>query len=459
MQVVVFGAGYVGLVTGVTFSYLGVPVTLIDIDPDRIDKIQRGIPPIYEQHLEALLRSALGSGHLTATLTPDEAVGHADVIFIAVNTPPLPSGEADMGYVRSAATTIGRYLNPSRRCVIVTKSTVPIGSANLVRVWVEDGYRETHGSDPDTEQFSIASNPEFLREGQALHDSFYPDRIVFGADFAWARDTVRQLFSPIIRQDFPAPEALPRPLHVKEGVPVASTDRVSSEMIKYAANAFLATKISFANEMAQIAEHIGADITAVMDGIGMDRRIGREFLSAGAGWGGSCFGKDISALIHTAREYGLEPLLLEATVGVNRKQRRLLVEKLQSSLKTLKGRRIAVLGLAFKPGTDDLRDAPAEAVIRDLCRLGARVAAYDPVAMPNARQQWINLDIQYADSVSEAVRRAEAALLITDWPQFLTVDWSALAPLMQQPLVVDGRNFLDPVRMKAWGYTYHSIGR
>lgn len=458
MNVAVFGAGYVGLVTGVAFAYLGTPVTLVDINPERVYAIQAGETPIFEPHLAPLLQSLVKDEMLRATSHAKDAVPSSDVIIIAVNTPPLPSGEADMQYVRNAAMDIGRHLRIDPPQVIVTKSTVPIGSANLVKLWVEDGFQEIHGHRPDSEVFAVASNPEFLREGQAVHDTLYPDRIIFGADTPWAETMLRDLYRPLIDQSFVPPQDLPRPIDLGK-VPVAATDRISSEMIKYAANAFLATKISFANEMAGICERIGADVTAVMEGIGLDRRIGREFLHAGVGWGGSCFGKDLAALVHTAREYGLEPQLVEATISVNQQQRRLLVNKLQASLKTLKGRRIAVLGLAFKPGTDDLRDAPALSIIDHLLRMNARVVAYDPVAMPNAkilRPEWA---IEYAPSALDALLGAEASLIITDWAEFRSMDWRQAREVMAQPVIVDGRNVLDPRTLKDMGFIYDSIGR
>lgn len=458
MRVSVFGAGYVGLVTGLTFSYLGTPVTLIDINSERVAKIMAATPPIYEQHLEPLLQAVRASERLVASTSAEEGVRDTDVIFIAVNTPSLPSGEADMQYVQSAALAIGRHLSPGARYVIVNKSTVPIGSANLVRVWVEDGYRETHpGEKPSSELFAVASNPEFLREGQALHDSFYPDRIVVGADTQWAEDLLLELYAPLIHQTFEEPPGLPRPTD-KTTVPVAVTDRVSAEMVKYAANAFLATKISFANEMASIAEHIGADITAVMQGIGLDRRIGREFLNAGVGWGGSCFGKDLAALIHTAHEYALSPELLEATVHVNHRQRLLMVKKLQAQLKTLKGRRIAVLGLAFKPGTDDLRDAPAYTVMRELASLQARIVAYDPVAMDNARRAWPDIPFSLMPSVLETLQGAEAGIILTDWPEFRDLPWADLRSVMDRPIIIDGRNLLPAEHLRQLGYTYEGVG-
>ncbi len=456
MQVAVVGAGYVGLVTGVTFAYLGHSVALLDINPDRVDAVNRGEAPIYEAHLDELLKGLVGHS-LLATTDPETALSSAEVIFIAVGTPPREDGEADMTAVRQACLTVGRHLSPRHSTVVVTKSTVPIGSANAVRLWIEDGLAERPESDVGP-LFAVASNPEFLREGEALRDSFYPDRIVWGADEDWAIDRLRTLYGSIARQDFSPPEGIPRPPG-RTSVPVFEADRVSVEMIKYAANAFLATKISFANEMATISELVGADVRQVMDGIGMDTRIGRSFLDAGIGFGGSCFGKDLQALIHTAVEYGYHPRLLGATVEVNQLQRSRVIYKLQRALKTLKGRRVGILGLAFKPGTDDLRDAPSRSIIEALLSREVRVIAYDPVAMDHARAAWADLDVRYANSVAECLQQVDAAVLVTDWPQFAHEDWAGLSRVMARPLIVDGRNQLNPATMRTAGYEYEAIGR
>ena len=402
MRVAVFGAGYVGLTTGVTLAWLGHHVTLRDVNAERVAAIQAGEAPIYEEALAGLLASVRQRGLLDATEDPRMAVASADVIFIAVGTPSGPDGDADMQYVRSACLSIGENLTEGRRPVIVTKSTVPIGSANLVKIWVEDGYRAAHGDRPCLpDAFQVASNPEFLREGQALHDSFFPDRIVIGADAAWAQEILAELYAPLRAQNFPEPPGLTRPPSLRE-VSVLYPDRVSAEMIKYAANAFLATKISFANEMARICDEVGADVASVMRGIGLDARIGPLFLDAGVGWGGSCFGKDLGALIHTARAYGIEPSLIDATVEVNKAQRHLAVSLAHDALKTLRGRRVTVWGLAFKAGTDDLRDSPSLTIIEELARLGARITAYDPVAADNARRLLGDSEVRFASSALEA---------------------------------------------------------
>ncbi len=458
MNVAVFGAGYVGLVTGAVLADLGHQVTLIEVSPEKINAIREGRSPIFEEGLDALLGRTLAKQTLSITDHPQEGVQDADVIFVAVGTPPLPDGEADLRYVRQAALSIGRSLTGDRQQVIVNKATVPIGSANLVEVWIQDGYREGHGGVPPQEWYAVASNPEFLREGTAIHDTLYPDRIVLGADQEWALERLKALYEPILGQTFPAPPEAPRPHGVTE-VPVVVTDRISSEMIKYAANAFLATKISFANEIANISERVGADIVEVMRGIGLDTRIGGRFLQAGIGWGGSCFGKDLSALTVTAEEYGYRPRLLHATRDVNGDQRLLAVKRLQEELKTVKGRRVAVWGLAFKPGTDDLRDAPALAIIDELLRLGARVQVYDPIAMNNLKRQYPELEVEYRETAEDALDGADALILATEWPEFRDIPLSRIEAHLGRGVIIDGRNLWDPEEARRAGLKYRAIGR
>ncbi len=458
VRVLVLGAGYVGMATGVTLAYLGHDVVLVDIKPERVAAIAAARSPILEPGMDELLAEVQAQGRLSATTDAGPAAATSDVVFIAVNTPPVASGDADMTFVRAAAVSLGQQLDPGHPVVIVNKSTVPIGSANLVKSWVEDGLHQAHPDVPANGTFTVASNPEFLREGQALSDSLYPSRIVLGTDVPWAMDRLRALYAPLIAQSFPAPAAVPRPAGFMAPVPVAATDRVSAEMVKYASNAFLATKISFANEIAALCERVGADVTQVMAAVGQDPRIGPQFLDAGVGWGGSCFGKDLSALMHTAREYGLEPVLAAAAVEVNRRQRRWLVQRLQATLKTLKGRRVAVLGLTFKPGTDDLRDSPAETVLADLTRLGARVVAHDPVATEAAAAAW-PYPVEYVRRVDDAIAGAEALLLVTAWPEYAALDWAHVHESMERSLVLDGRNLWPPDLLRRLGIEYYSVGR
>lgn len=454
MQVTIFGAGYVGLVTGTVLADLGHQVTVIEVVAEKIAKIRQGQAPIYEHGLDAMLARVLASGRFHVTDSASAAVQSAEVIFIAVGTPPLPTGEADLSYVRQAALAIGQGLAQNRRQVVVNKATVPIGSANQVEVWIEDGF----GARPPVDAYTVASNPEFLREGTAIFDTLYPDRIVLGADEAWALELLKEMYRPIIEQTFEPPPEVPRPEQLQM-VPLVQTDRISAEMIKYAANAFLATKISFANEIANICERVGADVVEVAQGIGLDRRIGPRFLNAGAGWGGSCFGKDLSALIFTAEEYGYRPELLHSTVRVNREQRHRMISHLQDALKTIKGRRVAVWGLAFKPGTDDLRDAPALTVIGELLRLGARVHVYDPVAMATLQRDYPDLEVVYADNAVAALRGAEALMVLTEWPEFAQIPLTQIAQGLSRPVLIDGRNLWTPESAKSAGLDYHGVGR
>ncbi|MCY0907993.1 MAG: UDP-glucose/GDP-mannose dehydrogenase family protein [Sulfobacillus thermosulfidooxidans] len=458
MNVAVFGAGYVGLVTGAVLAELGHRVVLVDVNEQKVEYIMAAVPPIFEQGLSELLTRVRGTDRLQATTQASQAVASSEIIFIAVGTPPLADGSPNLEYVHQAALAIGQGMVSGASYVIVNKATVPIGSANLVELWIEDGWSARYGTKPPADLFTVASNPEFLREGSAIHDTLYPDRIVLGADETWAMDRLTTLYQPIIAQSFVAPPETPRPQD-RGPVPVIKTDRLSAEMIKYAANAFLSTKISFANEMANICERVGADIQTVMHGIGLDTRIGPKFLQAGVGWGGSCFGKDLSALIYTAKEYGYQPRLLESTQEVNKDQRLLVVKRLQDELKTLKGRRIALWGLSFKPGTDDLRDAPALSVIGELLRLNARVTVYDPVAMTNIQQQYPDLDIRYSESALEALDGADALVVLTEWDEFQRIPLATIAQALTQPILIDGRNLYDPKEARHLGIRYRGIGR
>jgi UDPglucose 6-dehydrogenase len=380
------------------------------------------------------------------------------VIFIAVGTPPLETGEANLCYLEAAARGIGAAIDDARFRVVVNKSTVPVGSGNLVEALVREGIQDAHTGDPKSIRFGVASNPEFLREGNAIADSLYPDRIVLGAEEERTLQMLRELYRPLVAQSFEAPAFLPRPAAVAQ-VPVVTTTLTSAEMIKYAANAFLAVKIGFANEVANICERVGAEAPEVMAGIGLDARIGARFLNPGLGWGGSCFGKDIQSLLHTAREYGYQSRLLEAALEVNRAQRQLAIQKLQEKLFILKGRTIALLGLAFKPETDDLRDAPSLQIAERLLQMGARVKAYDPIAIAACRANHPALRIQYCESAEDAVQDADALVLVTEWRQFATLDLRSLAKRMARAILVDGRNLFDPEAARRPGFDYCGIGR
>lgn len=452
MNVAIIGTGYVGLTTGVCLAYLGHQVCCLDKDAAKIEALAQGRLTIYEPLLEELM--ALALPRLRFTTSYQEAIPGAAVVFIAVGTPPLADGNPDLRFLRAAAQSIGAHMGDGFT-VIVNKSTVPIGSGNWVDSLVRETLREHHNSRPDC-RFAVASNPEFLREGSALRDSLYPDRIVIGADSPRALEILYTLYRPILEQTFPAPPFLPRPEELG-AVPLVATDLASAELIKYAANAFLALKISYINEISQIAEKVGADIQQVAKGIGLDGRIGTRFLQAGIGWGGSCFGKDTAALVATAREYNLRMPIVEAAREVNQRQRARVVEKLLAELKILKGRTIALLGLAFKPHTDDLREAPALDIAARLVERGARVRAHDPVAVPRARAEHPHPDIHYCDTAEAALDEADAAVLVTEWPQYLELDWPALLARMRAAVILDGRGALDRKRLEAAGAKYLSI--
>ena len=458
MRVTVIGTGYVGAVTGACLAYLGHRVTCVDTDPSKIEKLRLGQAPIYEPGLEELLVLAGEHGKIDFDTDLEGPVRESDVIFIAVGTPPLPTGESNLSYLEAAARSIGAAMDGSRFRVVVNKSTVPVGSGNLVDTLVREGILDSHPDLAGQVRFGVASNPEFLREGSAIHDSLYPDRIVVGAEDAATLDILRELYRPLMEQKFTDPSFAPRPVKLI-GVPIVTTTLTSAEMIKYSANAFLALKIGFSNEMANICERIGADVTEVMRGIGLDARIGTGFLNAGIGWGGSCFGKDVSSLVHTAGEYGLQAHILQASLAVNRAQRVIVIQKLQEKLYILKGRTVALLGLAFKPNTDDLRDAPSLQIAEKLIQMGARVRAYDPIAMDACREQHPELRLVYCNDALSAAEHADALVLVTEWPEFANLNLRDLAGRMNNPVLVDGRNVFHPDRAREAGFDYTGIGR
>jgi UDPglucose 6-dehydrogenase len=462
MRVTVIGTGYVGTVTGACLAYLGHRVTCVDTDAGKIEKLRLGQSPIYEPGLDELLVLAAKNGGIDFETDLQGPVRESDIIFIAVGTPPLPSGESNLAYLESAARGIGAAMDPSRFRVVVNKSTVPVGSGNLVEALVRDGIQEFHPELSDSIVFGVASNPEFLREGSAIDDSLYPDRIVVGADDPTTLQMMRQLYGALIEQQFSEPSFAPRPVQTHprgREVPIVATTITSAEMIKYSANAFLALKIGFSNEMANICERVGAEVTEVMTGIGLDWRIGRGFLNAGIGWGGSCFGKDISSLLHTAAEYGYQARILEASLAVNRMQRSVVIQKLQEKLFILKGRTIGLLGLAFKPNTDDLRDAPALQIAEKLIQMGARVRAFDPVAMDVCRHQHPELKITYCNDALSVAENADALVVVTEWPEFAQLNLKQLAMRMSKPVLIDGRNLFSASHAREAGFEYSGIGR
>lgn len=455
MKVLIAGTGYVGLTTGVALAYLGHQVTCLDPDQSKIDELNAGGLPIYEPALPELVE--LARRNLAFAVQYDEVdFEQLDVVFIAVGTPPGEEGNPDLRYLQSAAESIGQRLG-SRFTVIVNKSTVPIGSGNWVEALVREAFESRNGHAPSG-GFAIASNPEFLREGSALLDTLYPDRIVIGAESPRAVDVLTNLYRPILNQDFTPPESLPRP----EGliaVPLVTTDIASAELVKYAANAFLALKISYINEIAQLAERVGADVLQIARGIGLDTRIGSRFLSAGIGWGGSCFGKDTAALLRTSAEYGLEMPIVQAARQVNYRQRAWVLEKLLQELRLLKGRTVSLLGLSFKPNTDDVRDAPSLDIAEQLLKRGVRVHAHDPVAAANARRAAPDLPIAYFDDPLDAAREADAVVLLTEWPEYRQLAWDRLRDVMRLPLVLDGRNALPGEQLESLGFRYVAVGR
>jgi UDPglucose 6-dehydrogenase len=426
-------------------------VACVDKDEERISRLDRGEMPVYEPGLQEIVSRGARSGRLTFANGIDEVVREAGVVFIAVDTPRGDDGSADLSSVGNVARSIGRSLAGREDLLVVAnKSTVPVGSGDYVSMLVREGAEERGGS----VRFSVVSNPEFLREGSAVYDSLFPDRILLGSQEQEALEVMRSLYEPIIGQTFPT-ELDPRP---KSSVPFVTTDLASAEMIKYAANAFLATKISFINEIANLCELVGADVTEVARGIGLDERISPRYLDAGIGWGGSSLPKDVSALRAMAREYDHEPTLLDASVAVNERQRRRVIAKLQRELHTLKGKRVALLGLSFKPETDDLRGVPSLEIAKALHTLGARAVGYDPVAGKAAAKLAPELLISF--DPYEALREAHAAVVVTEWQEIKNLDPKRASALMRDPkLLVDGRNALDPSSWRAAGLPYTGFGR
>src|SRR5947209_3454660 len=443
-NVAVVGTGYVGSVSAVCLAWLGHDVVGYDTNPARAEQLSAGQLPIYEPGLQDKLDEALATGRLTFTADAEAAARNADVIFLCVGTPTGNGGMPDMSQVEAAAHGVAPYIKDG--AVVVNKSTVPVGSGNWVRTMIEEA--QPGGADPS---FHVVSNPEFLREGAALEDFLYPDRIVLGGENgAVGVKIVASLYERVLNQDFPGG----RPDDVKPGLVL--TDLPSAEMVKYAANAFLATKISFANEIANICELVGADARQVLPAIGADSRIGPKFLQHGIGWGGSCFGKDVQALIATGLDYGYGSQILRATVEVNQSQRAAVIRKLQAELKTIKGRRIAVLGLAFKPGTDDRRDAPALEIIRRLHTAGAVVSAYDPIVKDVPELE--DVPVRIASNAYDAADRADAVVVATGWDEFASIDLARLAEHMKGTLLLDGRGVISECDAEAAGLKVAGFG-
>ena len=461
MHVCVIGTGYVGLVTGTCLAHIGHDVICVDNNEAKIAMMKAGQSPIFEPGLTEIMQSSMGAGRLHFTSDLEAGVTKSEILFVAVGTPALPTGETDTRYVEAVARGIGAHLNKGYK-VIVNKSTVPIGSGDWVRMIVLEGVSNRTASEGEQRvagdraatdlgiEFDVVSNPEFLREGSAVYDTFNPDRIVLGSNGPRALEMMQELYQPIVERKFSEDSSLPP-------VPVVVTDLSSAEMIKYAANSFLATKISFVNEIANICDRVGADVVQVAKGIGLDSRIGNKFLQAGIGWGGSCFPKDVSALIHTANDYGYESQLLKSAVAVNKHQRQIAIEKLQQELKILKGKTVGLLGLTFKPNTDDMRDAPSLILIEQLNRLGAKVKAYDPIVSQTGIGQGLSGVLVESDP-ERLADGCDALVLVTDWQQFSSLDYAKMAGLMNNPVIIDGRNFLDREALQKMGYRYVGIG-
>ncbi|WP_312916710.1 UDP-glucose/GDP-mannose dehydrogenase family protein [Stenotrophomonas sp.] len=443
MRVAIFGTGYVGLVTGTCLAEVGHDVVCVDIDQAKVDGLERGIIPIYEPGLEPLVKANHAAGRLVFTTDASQAIEHGEVIFIAVGTPPDEDGSADLQYVLAVARTIGTHLQ--RPAVVVNKSTVPVGTADKVQAAISDVL----AARTQQIEFDVVSNPEFLKEGDAVADCMRPDRIVIGARNAQAAATLRRLYAPFNRNRDR----------------VVEMDVRSAELTKYAANAMLATKISFMNEIANIAERVGADIEQVRQGIGSDPRIGWHFIYPGAGYGGSCFPKDVQALARTAAQYGHQPKLLDAVEAVNAAQKGHLFELVQRHYdrgedEGIRGKTFAVWGLAFKPNTDDMREAPSRRVLAQLWEGGATVRVYDPEAMDEARRIFGERgDLTFCDSAFDALQGADALVVVTEWKQFRSPDFTRMREALGDAVVFDGRNLYEPAEIEAAGLAYYGIGR
>lgn len=436
MKISIVGTGYVGLVTGTCFADTGINVTCVDIDEDKIAKLKDGIIPIYEPGLDQMVVKNVEKERLFFTTSLKDSLTHSEAIFIAVGTPPGEDGSADLSHVLEVARQIGRNMN--HYLVVITKSTVPIGTAQKVKAAIQDEL-EKRGVELD---FDVASNPEFLKEGSAVEDFLKPDRIVVGIESERAEKLMNRLYKPF----------------VLNGHPILFMDVPSAEMTKYAANAMLATKISFMNDIANLCEIVGADVNNVRRGIGSDTRIGNKFIYAGAGYGGSCFPKDVKAIIKTAQLNNYNLRILEAVENVNDDQKKVIIKKIRQHFPEVKGLTFAMWGLSFKPHTDDMREAPAVVIANALIELGAKVKAYDPVAMEEAKHQ-LGDTIEYGKDQYDVLIEADALILITEWPEFRVPNYKVMDKLMHNKVVFDGRNIYDPAEMKEFGYTYYSIGR
>src|SRR5690554_1211285 len=451
MKVTIIGTGYVGLTTGTALAYLGHDVTFIDKNQAIVDKLEAGIPTIHEDGLAEIMDAGKRNSTFRTDLPELSGTG---VVMIAVGTPSKENGDADLSYVDAAATELADMVQPGARLVVVNKSTVPVGSARHVE-GIIDRRLQSRGVEAEVH---VASNPEFLAEGRAVRDTLYPDRIVIGADDPVASGLLREMYAPILEQTFEPPPGSPRPERY-ELPPLITTTATSAELTKYAANSFLATKISFINEFSILAEKVGADITEVARAIGLDQRIGSRFLNAGIGWGGSCFGKDTAAVLALGGTYEYDLQLVRSAIEVNRRQRLFVVDKLQRHLKVLRGTTIGLLGLAFKGNTDDMRDSPALTLVPELHERGAVLRVHAPVAMPSAKRHFPDLPVEYADSAECLAVGCDAMVIVTDWPQFKHLDMAEIKRRMRGTLVLDARNYLQPQHVIDAGLEYVGVGR
>src|SRR5947207_12819351 len=449
MQVAVVGSGYVGLVAGACFADLGHDVIIVDNDQSKLAALNRGEVPIHENFLPALLERHRGT-RIRFSDDLQTAVRASKAIFVAVGTPPTDHGEADLSYVESVARGIAGAIDSYK--VVVEKSTVPVYTSDWVRKIILRNGAE-HG------EFDVASNPEFLREGTAVTDFLYPDRIVIGADTDRCAAVLREIYAPLVEGTYyMRPDAIPRPDRAQIPPPLIATSAKSAELIKHASNAFLAMKISFINAVASICESVGADVQQVCRGIGTDSRIGHRFLNPGNGYGGSCFPKDLMAFRAVARESGYDFRLLDEVMRINEEQRARFIRKVRSALWTLRGKKLGVLGLAFKGGTDDIRESPAILLIKSLLQEGCEIRAYDPAAHERAKEV-LNSGVSLSVSAYDAAHDVDALLILTEWEEFAALDLVRLRSEMKYPIVIDGRNLYDPEVMAAAGFTYYSVGR
>src|SRR5277367_352946 len=449
MQIAIVGSGYVGLVAGACFADMGHQVILVDNDQRKLDALKNGLVPIHEKFLPELLERHRGRS-LTFSDDLRTAVEASEAVFIAVGTPPTEQGNADLSYVESVARIIPSAINGYK--VVVEKSTVPVYTSEWIRKIIL-----RNAAAPDS--FDVASNPEFLREGTAVTDFFYPDRIVVGADNERCASVLRTIYAPLTDGTYyKRPDAIPRPDHAQIPPPLIVTSTKSAELIKHACNAFLAMKISFINAVASVCESVGANVQQVCQGIGTDSRIGPRFLNPGIGYGGSCFPKDLLAFRSVARECGYDFRLLDEVIRINEEQRSRFLRKVRSALWTLRGKKLGVLGLAFKGGTDDIRESPAMFLVQSLLQEGCRISAYDPAAQERAREAFGD-KVAFATDPYEAARDADALLILTEWDEFADLDLRQLHAALKYPIVIDGRNLYDPQTMADHGFTYYSVGR